>query len=812
MKKGGDIEVPKDKRPRVSAVHSTTTTTTDSIRKQRKRVLDSLSSPQILSYFLLHECEKGDASEWKPFLDVLPPLDEFGLAPMVWQVLDYKSRRRFVELLPRATIEHAKRMSAQVIGDLAAVKRVFVMKNSEEEEEEEEMAKFVWAWMCVNSRCLFYKMAEARTTNDCMTLAPLIDFVNHSEEEENCAIGVYADAKASVRKRFGLWAKRRYEAGEEIFLCYGPHSNGFLLCEYGFMLERNRNSELDVTEEVFAELHGGEETCNDGGRMCGRCEFLKKHNYLGEYTVSGEDGESFRTLVALASGQLPNSTFEGEDEDEESRLGRANLEGFMATGPSESRFRKGSRAMLERVLRRVVEGAGGCGEGFGDGEASGQIRTLSPLLFLDTEEYLLKQHLHMETIEIEHVEAASPKQNDFEHVESVDIDLGRLPDPDSDSDTFRSSSIRSLFRRSASSLFRAGLALLLPILLLLLLCRRPPPLPPRHHPERLLGPLPPELFSLFPPEPPLYLSSSSLPDCGLLLSSFGLADLYLRRPSFTYRPLVDWERNDLRSLCFLPALSPDILPQWYTPDDDLSLTPPPLREDAFHITVLPLTADDETIVDKLASSDLYLEFDFSPTHRRRLARETIDLCLPHRTEVLSKPEWRRVIDNYLLALGCEAQCRVDFQRAIIHRAVRKHEQQLARGRSNLLKRALVTRAAATTSGLSPPSPTFLFHFDSPPPSPPQPDSQQSFISRTTKDFFQTLTNSPSSSSSPPPTMSPPTHQIPIQFRPTIPASSTIPLPISVPKSEQKVIWREVQVHLYSKLGLDWDPTELAFDE
>ncbi|KAK9327977.1 hypothetical protein V1520DRAFT_15788 [Lipomyces starkeyi] len=326
-----------------------------------------------------------------------------------------------------------------------------------------------------------------------------------------------------------------------------------------------------------------------------------------------------------------------------------------------------------------------------------------------------------------------------------------------------------------------------------------------------------------------------------LFSSFGIADLYLRRPSFTRRDLIDWEKNDLRSLCIVTELKPEWLPAEPTPTPTASnlQSPtqiiPPLREEHFRIIVLPLYADDETIVYTLAGSDLYVEFGFSMNHRVRLARETINICLRHRRDktVLTKPEWRRVIDNYLLALGCEAQGRVEFKKAITIRALRKQEQQLAKRTGNLLKRVLLNRASSS-AGLLPSRTsmsssgrdtgiTAMTKMTPPsllaglPSSSTGLQAATSFLSRTTKsttEFFQNLgpkvLTSASSETVPESSSIQPNPR-----QPTMPGlSSSVTSPpvnpsVLVSRAEQKVIWREVQIRLYTRLGLDWEPTELA---
>ncbi|KAK9460911.1 uncharacterized protein V1516DRAFT_674468 [Lipomyces oligophaga] len=258
------------------------------------------------------------------------------------------------------------------------------------------------------------------------------------------------------------------------------------------------------------------------------------------------------------------------------------------------------------------------------------------------------------------------------------------------------------------------------------------------------------------------------------LAGFGLAHLYYIRPSFTHRALVDWEKNDLRSLCIVPDLHVEWQP--YLNDDGKSAR---LREDGFVLRVLPTRTNVDEIVDCLVNSDLYREHNISPTQRERFVRDTVKLCSANRNSndgqlELTKQEWRRIIDIYLLLLGCEAQAQADFERALKYRAALRQKQKqplttdksserstdqasqtLAsiRGRrENLVKRTLVSRAVSTPPSVS----------------------------------------SSSSSSSP--------------SSPSITISDAKQI---VTIGEQKQIWHDIQILLYSRLGLDWVPTELA---
>ncbi|KAK9452394.1 uncharacterized protein V1518DRAFT_65550 [Limtongia smithiae] len=322
---------------------------------------------------------------------------------------------------------------------------------------------------------------------------------------------------------------------------------------------------------------------------------------------------------------------------------------------------------------------------------------------------------------------------------------------------------------------------------------------------------PAPLLSHFPPQSPHGILDDNV------FARHGLADILSRRPSFTRRALVDWDRNDLRSLCFVPALPPS----WVSSSGKV----PVLREDGYAIVVLPYDANDDAIAHILARSDLYIEFAFSEAHKLRLARETIELCIPATTpraavtatttmttttttptRVLTRAQWRRVLDNYLLALGCDAQARLDFQTAIMYRALRKQEQQLAQRRGNLLKRVLLTRASSSTS---PPSAT------------------SSFLAKTgglfqlraanaQSPFVSSLPTTPALTATSSPHAPLPVHLADSCFSSSSSSTSTVPAALEqfaastqlVSHAEQKQIWHDVQALLFSRLGLDWEPTEL----
>ncbi|KAK9320780.1 hypothetical protein V1517DRAFT_328475 [Lipomyces orientalis] len=332
-------------------------------------LLDSLSSHQLLAYYLYRERLRKD-SRWNSFFDVLPTLDAFGGLPLVWAVLDH-GRKRFLDYLPASTYKHATRMSKQFWGDLTAVRSICA--------NVEDVELFIWAWLCVNSRCLYYYMAEAPTTGDCMTLAPIVDFLNHSDEE-HCSIQVYDGALAT--KFFGLVTTRSYDVGDEIYLSYGAHTNSFLLCEYGFTLAANKNTELDITAELLAILKWGRRTsrCQTEGEATEiespKLTFLDAYGYLGDYTLS-LDTISYRTEVALAVSQVREDVCREPtgDEPKARTLERSQLKAFISGMAHGSKFKAQSTATLNAILDDVVNNCDiMLAKANDDIECSGEIR------------------------------------------------------------------------------------------------------------------------------------------------------------------------------------------------------------------------------------------------------------------------------------------------------------------------------------------------------------------------------------------------------------------------------------------------------
>ena len=95
-----------------------------------------------------------------------------------------------------------------------------------------------------------------------MTLAPLIDMINHTPTaSENVTISRQDDA-------LEIRASRTLHPGDEILFSYHSQTSRFWVCEYGFLLDENQYDDLDLSDEI------------EGVVQCKK-ELLERLNYWG---------------------------------------------------------------------------------------------------------------------------------------------------------------------------------------------------------------------------------------------------------------------------------------------------------------------------------------------------------------------------------------------------------------------------------------------------------------------------------------------------------------------------------------------------
>ncbi|GAB7345966.1 hypothetical protein MBLNU457_4189t1 [Dothideomycetes sp. NU457] len=203
------------------------------------------------------------------------------------------------ELLPSSTRNPLERLEKDLAKDKAAFKALLASR-PEHDSDGDDMAAFEYHWTLTNTRSFFWK--PAGTKKGCMVMCPVLDFVNHTSHASNLACEV-----ASTAEGYTLKANRDYKTGEEIYACYGAHSNDKLLVHYGFILSDNKDDSLPLSPIIMPHLTPTQLSA------------LRDVGYEGNYSLDPSIQElCFRTQVAVRSVLLTANEWEffmssGED-------------------------------------------------------------------------------------------------------------------------------------------------------------------------------------------------------------------------------------------------------------------------------------------------------------------------------------------------------------------------------------------------------------------------------------------------------------------------------------------------------------------
>lgn len=179
--------------------------------------------------------------------------------------------------LPSPAAERLRKQQSKLARDWEEVRLAFPELREED---------YRYAWLLVNTRTFYYstpKTEKLYRKDDRMALQPVADLFNHADE--GCAV-------AFDPQSFTIRTKRTYEAGEEVFICYGRHGNDFLLAEYGFVLEENRWDEVGLDEPVLSHLSKEQR------------EDLEDTGFSGNYRLDAET-VCYRTQVAVRRACMP---------------------------------------------------------------------------------------------------------------------------------------------------------------------------------------------------------------------------------------------------------------------------------------------------------------------------------------------------------------------------------------------------------------------------------------------------------------------------------------------------------------------------
>ncbi|KAK9811842.1 hypothetical protein WJX72_011071 [[Myrmecia] bisecta] len=195
-----------------------------------------LSAEQVLAVHLLHEVSKGETSFWAPYLQQLPH--------------SYTTLAHFSpEACEALQCPYARSVAHQAVQQQAAdwQQAKPVLKALGLPPKWRSKKAWLWASATVSSRTMYVPFCKGGA------LTPFGDLHNYCPPPPNalphiegmlppldeaqeraslCGDGGY-DPDSQV---YRLHARRRYQGGEQVFLCYGKHTNLELLEHYGFLL------------------------------------------------------------------------------------------------------------------------------------------------------------------------------------------------------------------------------------------------------------------------------------------------------------------------------------------------------------------------------------------------------------------------------------------------------------------------------------------------------------------------------------------------------------------------------------------------
>uniref|UniRef100_A0A146ZWX7 SET domain containing 4 n=1 Tax=Fundulus heteroclitus TaxID=8078 RepID=A0A146ZWX7_FUNHE len=283
-----------------------------------------LSPLLALCVFLVCERQRGEASDWFPYIDVLPTSYTCPayFSDGVVDVLPAAVKRRALEQREAVREMHSSNQDffrtlqpvlSQPTGDVLTYEALR------------------WAWCSVNTRSVFMSRPSSSFLSgpDDYALAPFLDLLNHRPDVQVKAGFNHQTKCYEIRSVCGT---PRYR---QAFINYGSHDNQRLLLEYGFVGMNNPHSVVYVETDLLLDLLRGDKSLDQ------KIKFLKENHFLHNLTISSE-GPSWRLMVALRLLSLPQTLY---------HLWRPVLLGQVVGEKTEARSSQIARALCQQLLK-----------------------------------------------------------------------------------------------------------------------------------------------------------------------------------------------------------------------------------------------------------------------------------------------------------------------------------------------------------------------------------------------------------------------------------------------------------------------------
>lgn len=221
--------------------------------------VEALTGIQLVCMHLFLWRPRGDSEDsedplFGPYISTLPR--EFDGHPLTWIVQSKHQNTTCqddhpLRWLPPSVLSALDRLHCRFTDDWYKVHSVMIQPpmsakvkgRTADVNNVKAMMDFLWAWLNVNTRCIYYRLKISKSDSDNFTLCPVLDFANHSSHMSNMRPGpTNADIWNSAPVlsigeglRFFACDDTRIREDDEIMLAYGRHANKTLFVEYGFV-------------------------------------------------------------------------------------------------------------------------------------------------------------------------------------------------------------------------------------------------------------------------------------------------------------------------------------------------------------------------------------------------------------------------------------------------------------------------------------------------------------------------------------------------------------------------------------------------
>jgi len=222
-------------------------------------IIDSMSDHSAIALHLLSEKFQEKDSFWQPYLAVIPQdVDEIG-ASYAWADSELNLLLEGSPLLNTSLF-----LQGRIHEEYDLLKESVFTKYPEKFPLDIfTYDNYLWAYGILLSRAV--RLGKTDDPDMFIALVPYVDLINHNsfsdtyidvlEEGQDLPLGLTTKEKFIV-----VQADKFYTQFEQIYISYGPKSNGQLLLLYGFCLERNQQDFLEVTvSHLFDEVPLAEE-------------------------------------------------------------------------------------------------------------------------------------------------------------------------------------------------------------------------------------------------------------------------------------------------------------------------------------------------------------------------------------------------------------------------------------------------------------------------------------------------------------------------------------------------------------------------